>query len=258
MKAPMRFTRREFTLALGTGVVALSRGLGAQDDRPPSARLYARPNRRTKTSIHGKIPLGLDRERDGVIYVPTDAGDEPLPLLLLFHGASSTGDRQLTRFMPVLETMRLAVLAPDSRSGTWDAIRGNFGADIEFVDRALKRLFEKVTIDPARMAIGGFSDGATYALSVGLSNGDVFRNIFAFSPGFVIVNEPWRGRPRVFVSHGTSDQILNIDRTSRQIVPGLTKRGYDVTYREFDGRHEAPPDLVREALTRTTSVPAGV
>jgi predicted esterase len=96
--------------------------------------------------------------------------------------------------------------------------------------------------------MGGFSDGATYALSLGLVNGDLFRALVAFSPGFVAEGEPFLGRPRVFVSHGTEDQVLPIDRTSRTIVPGLRARGYDVTYREFDGRHEVPIEIAREGL----------
>jgi len=31
----------------------------------------------------------------------------------------------------------------------------------------------------------GFSDGASYALSVGITNGDLFTHVIAFSPGFV-------------------------------------------------------------------------
>ena len=56
-------------------------------------------------------------------------------------------------------------------------------------------------VDPARLVIGGFSDGASYALSLGLINGQLFRKVAAFSPGFVVTGEP-EGKPRVFISHG--------------------------------------------------------
>jgi predicted esterase len=52
----------------------------------------------------------------------------------------------------------------------------------------------------------------------------------------------------VFVSHGTVDDVLPIDRTSREIVPALRADGYDVTYREFDGDHGVPPEVAREAV----------
>ena len=109
--------------------------------------------------------------------------------------------------------------------------------------------------DPARVTVGGFSDGASYALSLGLANGDLFPRVLAFSPGFVI-SATVHGRPRFFVSHGTSDQILPIDECSRVIVPRLRSMGYDVTFREFDGRHEVPQDVAREGM-RWTAATAG-
>jgi phospholipase/carboxylesterase len=139
------------------------------------------------------------------------------------------------------------VLAPDSRGRTWDVILGGFGADVEFINAALTYGFERLAVDPARIGIGGFSDGASYALSLGMANGDLFTHVLAFSPGF-IARAGQRGKPRVFISHGTRDEVLPIDRTSRSIVPDLERRGYDVTYREYNGPHTVPADLAREAF----------
>ena len=171
--------------------------------------------------------------------------------------------KEIVRLAPIVESTGVAVLAPDSRGRTWDVILGEqstlldivsgqrrssgFGPDVAFLDRALERVFQKVNVDPARLAVGGFSDGATYALSLGLINGELFRRILAFSPGFFVEGEP-HGRPRVFISHGRSDDILPIDQCSRRIVPLLQKRGYDVTFREFDGRHEVPEAIARDAF----------
>ena len=121
-----------------------------------------------------------------------------------------------------------------------------------FLNRALEWVFERLAVDPSRLAIGGFSDGASYALSLGLANGDLFPRVVACSPGFVISAEP-NGSPRFFLSHGTADQILPIDRCSRVIVPRLRSMGYDVTFREFEGRHELPPDIASEALQWMTA-----
>ena len=153
----------------------------------------------------------------------------------------------LQRVGPAADQMGVAVLAPDSRSGTWDAIRGDFGEDVAFINRALDSVFDRVQIDPARIAIGGFSDGASYGLSLGLANGDLFPKVVACSPGFII-QAPAHGRPRLFFSHGRSDQILPIDQCSRVMVPRLKSMGYDVVFREFDGRHELPPDIAIDAL----------
>ncbi len=42
---------------------------------------------------------------------------------------------------------------------------------------------------------------------------------------------------------------MPIDVTSRKFVPRLKTLGYDVTYREFDGKHVLPPELRREAYS---------
>ena len=129
-----------------------------------------------------------------------------------------------------------------------DGIRGGFGPDVDFLDGALEKVFGMVAVDPTRLALGGFSDGATYALSLGLVNGDLFQRIVAFSPGFLVDGE-LHGKPRVFISHGTADDILPIDRCSRLIVPDLQKRGYDVTFKEFEGGHEVPPAIAAEGFS---------
>lgn len=140
------------------------------------------------------------------------------------------------------------MLAPNSRDTTWDAIHlGNFGIDVDHLNRALERVFETTAIDPARIAVGGFSDGATYALSLGLINGDFFKTIVAFSPGFLIAGEP-HGKPRIFISHGDHDHILPIDRCGRRLATDLKAVGYEVTFREFDGDHEIPADVARDGL----------
>jgi predicted esterase len=83
-------------------------------------------------------------------------------------------------------------------------------------------------------------------LTLGLTNGDLFDSILAFSPGFTAPMVT-HGAPRVFVSHGVHDAVLPIDRCSRRLVPRLRGSGYDVTYEEFPGGHEVPDDIVRRA-----------
>ena len=71
--------------------------------------------------------------------------------------------------------------------------------------------------------------------------------MIAFSPGFA-APAVRRGKPPVFVSHGTRDRVLPIDHCSRRIVPRLEREGYEVRYREFDGAHAVPYSVAREAL----------
>jgi predicted esterase len=250
---PTPVSRRQFAVTAGFALSSVVLGHGCADagqsqDRR-EARLTARPGQNAGRLSISSGPLGLDANgRDGVLQVPSvPAADSGIPLLVFLHGATQNGAGMLRRVGPAAEALGIAVLAPDSRRTTWDAIRGDFGEDVDFLNRALDYVFARLPIDPSRVAVGGFSDGASYALSLGLANGDLFPKVVACSPGF-IVQTPARGRPRLFVSHGRSDQILPIDQCSRIIVPRLRSMGYDVTFREFDGRHEVPPDIATEAL----------
>ncbi len=242
----MTMTRRRFGMATGSAIAGLAFGGVSFAARADEARLTPRPKKGVKTTL-ASGPLGLGRERDGVVQMPARPSDGPLPLLLLLHGATQSGTRMLSRVAAAADAAGIVVIAPDSRNGTWDAIRDDFGDDITYLNRVLTHVFERVNVDPARLAIGGFSDGATYALSLGLANGDLFPQVMAFSPGFIVGAQD-HGHPRFFFSHGTSDQILPIDVCSRVLVPQLRGRGFDVTFREFAGRHELPPDIQAEAF----------
>ena len=246
-----RVTRRHFGMTAGCALASVAFGeacLVATKTSPESdGRLTARPQNSIVTSLKsGALGLGSGG-RDGVVRVPSAPPEGKVPLLVFLHGATQNGEGMLRRIGPAADQAGVAVLAPDSRGTTWDAIRDGFGDDVAFLNRALEHVFARLAVDPARVALGGFSDGASYAISLGLANGDLFPRIAAFSPGFVISAEP-HGRPRFFVSHGTSDQILPIDQCSRVIVPRLRSMGYDVTFREFEGRHEVPPDVASEGV----------
>jgi phospholipase/carboxylesterase len=211
-------------------------------------RLGARPKPPTEAGPFGLQPLGLGDQRDGLIYVPAGYQvDQPAPLVLMLHGAGSEARNALNPLLSLADEAGLLLLAVDSRRKTWDVIVGGYGPDIAFVDRALAQTFGRYAVDPARIAVEGFSDGASYALSIGITNGDLFTNVMAFSPGF-----SWpggqQGAPRLFVSHGIRDEVLPIDACSRKIVPRIRRAGYDVQYREFDGGHTVPPEIVQEAL----------
>jgi phospholipase/carboxylesterase len=196
----------------------------------------------------GEHSLGLATARDGVLYVPANYRPErPAPLLVCLHGTRSAGSRSVLALRAPAERYGLLLLAPDARGVTWDILRGGYGPDVAFIDRALAWVFARCTVDPARIGIEGFSDGASYALTLGLDNGDLFTAVLAFSPGFLAPRWP-TGRPRVFVSHGTADPILPIAACSRRIVPALVRAGYTVRYREFDGGHTVPTEVLDEAL----------
>lgn len=196
--------------------------------------------------------LGLDGagERDGVLYVPDTAGPGA-PVLVFLHGATGDGRKHLRAVLAAADRHGVVLVAPDSRHpGTWDLIaEGRLGPDPEFLDRVLDHLADSagLDVDASRLALGGVSDGASYALTIGLTNGDVFPTLIAFSPGFLAAPD-LNGRPRVYVSHGTADPVLPIDACSRSFVPQLRGMDYEVHFREFDGGHTVPPAVADDAL----------
>jgi phospholipase/carboxylesterase len=167
--------------------------------------------------------------------------------MVTLHGAGGNADGGARFVLDRADAAGLILVSPASRRATWDVLSGGYGPDVAFVDRALELVFARCAVDAARVAIQGFSDGASYALSLGLTNGDLFTHVMAFSPGFAAPAEQ-RGTPRIYVSHGVRDEVLPIERCSRRIVPLLRGAGYDLRYREFDGPHTVPPDVVEEAL----------
>jgi predicted esterase len=225
---------------------------GRQDESWQSARsgrLRAQPGTpRNEDGPVGLHPLGVSLGHDAILYVPPGyQPDQPAPLAVMFHGAGGSARHGLELLQPLADDSNLLLLAPGSQGPTWDVIVEDFGPDVHAIDAALAHTFERYAVDPARVAIGGFSDGASYALSLGLGNGDLFRHVIAFSPGFAVPPRQL-GTPRIFMSHGTQDRVLPIDRCSRRLMRVFERAGYDVNYREFDGPHIVPEEMMREAV----------
>ena len=217
-------------------------------------RLRARPAQKTFAEAAPVGLLALETEggpSNGYLYVPTRCRTEdPAPLVLLLHGAGEDARDGLAQLRGQAAPAGLILLTLSSCRPTWDSIlgRGRYSSDIAAIDRALEHTFSRCAVDPARVAVGGYSDGASYALSLGIANGDLFSHVLAFSPGF-LMPAGQVGSPRIFVSHGTHDGWLPIDSCSRRIVPQLERAGYEVRYHEFEGGHVVPPGIAREAAS---------
>lgn len=218
-------------------------------------RISARPPARPPAgeARPGTTALGLSATRDVLLALPAGYdGERPAPLAVMLHGAGGRAEHALGLLQGLADAAGLILLAPASRGRTWDIILGAYGPDVVQIDRALAAVFARYPVDPARIAVGGFSDGASYALSLGLMNGDLFTHIIAFSPGFM-APERQEGQPQVFMSHGTRDEVLPIERCSRRILPQLEGAGYAVSYHEFEGGHSVPAPIAREAVTWFTA-----
>lgn len=211
--------------------------------------LHARPSPVRSAAAVGLQTLPVGGARDSYLYVPPRYDPAvPMPMALLLHGAGGHAHDGLRIFLHLADKDGLILLAPASHAGSWDIIsRRAYGLDVTLIDKALTHVFKEYAIDEAHLAIGGFSDGASYALTLGLANGDLFTHVIAFSPGF-IGPVTLRGAPKVYIAHGTRDKVLPIQACSRSIVSKLRSAKYPVTYDEFDGGHDIPPDVARIAM----------
>ncbi|MCU7948620.1 MAG: phospholipase [gamma proteobacterium symbiont of Bathyaustriella thionipta] len=242
-------------VCLAIAFITLINACGTSE--PEITRVNARPAEPTITIKSGEHPLGLgglrlvNRKviwRDGTLYIPnTSVSSKPMPLLVWLHGGGGRAD-SFEYMFPLAEKLGVVLLMLDARHNTWDGIDSPFGPDVMFINAALRHTFERVAIDPQRVGLGGLSDGASYALALGRVNGDIFTHLIAVAPGHLAPPAPPIKQPKIFVAHGTRDNVYNVMGSRNFIVPRLKHAGYDVTYLEFDGPHWVPATIAYKLL----------
>lgn len=212
-------------------------------------RLSFTPAELTKDPLPpGSNRLGIADERDSVLFVPTglDALGS-VPLFVMFHGAGGFPEKVLPFIEEHAERDKFLILAPYSMYPTWDIVVGGSGPDLDRLHQALIEVTSRYRIDRDHLAFAGFSDGASYALSIGITNGDIASHVIAFSGGFMSIFTQ-EGAPKVFIAHGLSDEQLPIETSGRANATKLKAAGYDVQYIEFNGLHAIQPAIVGMAI----------
>jgi phospholipase/carboxylesterase len=247
------FTRREL---IGMGVAGLGTSLlsgclkGVTE--PPLMKDPILTTRVTApkgtATIGATVPYAVGGQ-DAVLYVPAGyQPSTPAPFVLMLHGEGEVALTALNLFQPHADAAGLVLLAVDSSSTTWDVIVGDeYGPDVTFINSALAAAFNQVNVDPTRVSIEGFSDGASYALAMGRTNGTFFSRIMAFSPGEEPGYDP-TGKPKIFLSQGLNDPINIAAETGEFFNQQLIAAGYSVDFVEFNGVHEIPDVVVQQAI----------
>jgi phospholipase/carboxylesterase len=196
----------------------------------------------------GRHHLGIAGERDAVLFVPTGLDEQAaVPLFVMFHGAGGFPEKVLPFIEEHAERDKFLILAPHSMYPTWDIVIGGHGPDLERLQLALIEVTSHYRIDRDHLAFAGFSDGASYALSTGITNGDMVSHVIAFSGGFMSIFTQ-EGAPKVFIAHGLVDEQLPIDTSARANASKLKAAGYNVQYVEFNGLHVIEPAIVGIAV----------
>jgi len=180
-------------------------------------------------------------------YVPAEVSG-PAPLIVLLHGAGGDARNFLDQFRREADARGVILISVQSNGRTWAQRKPKDGeADVANIRAAIAGLSARVPFEPGRATVMGFSDGASYALSVGMAYPDLFRTIVAFSPGYAFAPSNLDTEQRIFIAHSRRDPILPAENT-RQMVKGLESAGFAPEVHWFNGGHEIDLELKKAAF----------
>lgn len=196
----------------------------------------------------GYHSLGIADDRDTMLFVPEGLDTtKPVPMVVMFHGTGGWADKVRPFLQPQAEEHKFLLMLPQSQFVTWDLTIAGNGPDLARLDQALSIVAKHFHIDSQRFAYAGWSDGASYALSNGITNGDLISHILCMSGGYMNVYTP-HGEPKVFIQHSPNDEQLPIDTSGRKHANMLKEAGYRVKFHETDGPHKITEAIVQEAI----------
>jgi predicted esterase len=198
------------------------------------------------TSAVAQPPAAVQRvTANSVAYVPATA-TAPAPLVVLLHGAGGDARSFLEQFKREADERGIILLSVQSAGRTWAQRKpSDREEDVRNIKEAIRALSASSPLDGNRTAVMGFSDGASYALSVGMAHPGLFRTIIAFSPGYAFAPASVRATQRIFIAHSRRDPVLPADNT-RRMVKELESAGFSPEVHWFNGGHEIDRHL-REA-----------
>ena len=208
----------------------------------PTLALHVEPTHPGDDVVSAPGPLiTISNERTlGYLLLP-DSVDRAraYPLVTVFHGAGRQ-DELLVRAYRDEPTRRDALFfIPRSTYPTWDLLVGQDRADLDFLEQAYGEIYRRVRVDHARQALIGYSDGASYALAVGLSNPRLFSAVMGWAAGFVVFDRdaiaPGDPRPPILLEHGTHDTVFPFEDIALRNCAILRRLGYDVELRVDEG-----------------------
>lgn len=191
---------------------------------------------------------------------------------MLLHGRGAD-EHDLARLLDIFDPAhRLAAVTPRGPlslppgGAHWYAVKqvgypdpDTFGPTYERAGEWLDKWLADQGVPPDRTILGGFSQGAVMAYSLGLGAGRPRpAAILAFS-GFIPEVEGWemavenaRGLP-VAIGHGIYDPVISVEfgRAAKERLEGA---GADVLYRESPMPHSIDPGFIRSLVSFVESV----
>ncbi|MCP3985675.1 MAG: hypothetical protein GY723_14895 [bacterium] len=244
-----------------------------------------------KLRIGHQRPEPIDDRPEGLVWVeqgphravlltPDEIDDaKTYPLITLLHGAGRQDELLLKGCKGEPERRQAFFLIPRSLQMTWDLIafgipggaaEGLAGGppspdhpgsdpsdsdrpDLDFLEFAYDLIWRRFPIDPERQALLGYSDGASYALSVGLSNPDIFSAVMVWAAGFLAIDQNAipedAGKPPIYLEYGTHDELFDFEQVAKPMRRNLEQLGYQVSFHaDQGGRHWPSSTFQEEAL----------
>lgn len=187
---------------------------------------------------NGRITLGEDLR--AFLMVPRQLDpSRTYPLVVVLHGAGRQDELLFKGLQGEADRRDAIFLIPRSYQMTWDMIAGGNDADLRFLAYCLRWIYQRYPIDPARQALLGFSDGASYALAIGLSNPKLFSAVMAWAAGFLAIDTnnltADDRKPRLFVEYGDQDPLFPYEAVALPMRDALVKIGYPLVFRTDEG-----------------------
>lgn len=200
-------------------------------------------------------------------HVP--AGDGPFPTIFALHGWGASA-HDLLGLAPFLLRGEALVICPQGAIevpvgpgvpgyGWFPITEGGpldpkaFSAAAESLGAFLDEACERYPVDPRKTVLLGFSQGGVMAYDQALRQPSRYAGLVALSSWLpqslaqTIPKLPEHENWPVFVSHGTEDPMIGIDR-ARESRDALLPFQVGLTYREYEMGHEIRPESLRDLL----------
>lgn len=214
-------------------------------------------------------------ESRAILLTPEEIDPERrYPLITVLHGAGRQDEILARAYRDEPDRRQALFLIPRSFHPTWDLIAcnerwklaaaggreadvsGSLRPDLDFLEYAYDLIWRRYPIDLERQGLVGYSDGASYALSYGLSNPQIFRAVMAWAAGFAVLDIDGPGaeerdlqKPDVLLEYGTHDPLFPFEQIALPMRARLEASGYTVEFQvDQGGRHWPPSDVQPEAL----------
>lgn len=199
---------------------------------------------------NGRITMGEDLR--AFLLVPSAL--DPVrryPLVVVLHGAGRQDELLFRGLQGEADRRQALFLIPRSYQPTWDLIAGGNEIDKQFLAYCLRWIYERYRIDPTQQGVLGYSDGASYALALGLSNPRLFSAVMAWAAGFLAIDtnnlQPDDPKPRLFVEYGDQDPLFPYQQVALPMREALERIGYPLTFRTDAGGGHWPSPLFQPA-----------